>query len=36
MPTDSKTWGIVAAALLIGVGLGVVLKPILKPCGCNE
>lgn len=33
---DSKTWGIIAAALALGIAAGFILKPLVKPCGCQE
>lgn len=33
---DAKTWGLIGAALFAGAALALVLKPILRPCGCQE
>jgi hypothetical protein len=33
---DPKVYAYLAGALVLGAVLGVVLKPLIKPCGCQE
>ena len=33
---DSKAWLLIGGVLLLGIGLGFIIKPMIKPCGCEE
>lgn len=33
---DTKRLATIGAVLLVGIALGIVLKPVLKPCGCAD